>query len=93
MRVFGILNSLLKNGAKIKFISSAKKTKLPFSGLTDYPQISIHSINPNDELEVKSVFEAINDKPDFAIFDTFVAEEMFRYSPYQLSITSKFTCL
>jgi len=68
----------LKNGASIKFISSAKKTKLPLSGLVDYPQISVHSINPNDETEMNSVFQNIENKPDFAIFDTFVAEEMFR---------------
>ena len=93
VRVFGILESLLKNGAKIEFISSAKKSKLEFSGLKDYPQIKVHSINPNDERETTSVLQKVECKPDFAIFDTFIAEEMFRYNSDLIVNNEQFSCV
>ena len=73
-----MLEVLLGADANIHFISSASKNKENLSELKNYPQISIHSCNPNDEKLVNTTFGKIINKPDVTIFDTFISEEMFR---------------
>jgi hypothetical protein len=79
VRVIGILESLIKNHCSITFVSASKKSKLEASDIQQYAQISSLFCNPNDERDINKVFQNLKGVPDVAIFDTFVAEEMFRF--------------
>jgi len=48
------------------------------SDIKRYTQVVSRPCNPNDENEVNKIFQGLKTAPDVAIFDTFVAEEMFR---------------
>jgi len=83
VRVFGIIDSLLKHGAKITFVSPSSTSKLKLSGLPQYEQIKPIAINPNNADEMTNLFENPGTLLDIAIFDTFVSEEMFSPMVYK----------
>jgi hypothetical protein len=78
--VIGILECLIKNNADVQFVSSSSRSKFQMSDIKQYPMLNVKSCNPNEEKDINKLFQDLKFKPDVAIFDTFIAEEMFRYS-------------
>ena len=48
------------------------------SDIKDYLAITSLPLDPGNELEINKTFKKHDAEPEVAIFDTFVAEEMFR---------------
>lgn len=77
-RVFGLLHVFLKNGWKIDFVCCSKISKSTET-IKQYLEITPYYTDPADYKETTSLFMKLKNKPDVAIFDTFIAEEKFRY--------------
>ena len=78
-RTFSFLESFLKDRRQTHFFSSAPKSKKEMIDIKSYLSILTHSMNPDNELEVGKVLRKTNEKPEIAIFNSFSAEQMFRY--------------
>lgn len=79
VRTVGIIESLQKAKTKITFISPAKKSKMEVSDIVKYDFLTAVHCDPNDAVRVNKSFEKMGESPDIAIFDTFVAEEMYSH--------------
>jgi hypothetical protein len=77
-RVFGILSTFIKQEADIHFFSNGKRSKEELSELKEYAGVRVHHCDPNDSKIMEKVFKNADSKPDVAIFDTFVSEELYR---------------
>lgn len=78
VRVMGIVMALLDLQYRIHFVTTSKKDKEEMSDLKEYLGIRTDSVNPNNLPEMEKLLKSSKVKPHIAIFDTFVAEEMFR---------------
>ena len=76
-RVFGIISALIKNGFKVSFVCSSKKSK-ESPEIKEISQLQTYSVDPIDATATTQLLNNITDKPNIAIFDTFTVEEKFR---------------
>lgn len=68
----------MKNGWKVDFISSSKKSK-ETSELKRLIGVTSLTADPNDIKSTSQILNKLKNKPDIAIFDTFSVEEKFRF--------------
>lgn len=83
-RVFGLIDTFNLAKQKIEFLCAAQKHKQEMQGVKRYTFVMSQSLDPNDYDAVDQYFGKNKGKIDFAMFDTFVAEEFFGHHLHRL---------
>ena len=79
-RVFSMIDKLTRNNYYVTFIAPSNKQK---KDLVMYSNVRLIVIDPNDQEAMRNVFRGFKSIPEYAIFDTFVAEEFYSHYVYK----------
>ena len=80
--MFSNINTFIKYNVRPIIISPQDKTKTTVEDIKQYQNVTIKSVDPNHPKQFQKLIDGLYSEPDYAIFDTYIAEEYYSHFVY-----------